>query len=178
LGAVAYERDGRLGAKQDYDARMRLPRVVLGSVVALGALSAAALGVASVLTSDDALHPPWTRVTTVDELQARRVVYSATTDAYVLDTGAGIRAVVARSTQKGEPVRYCSTSGWFEDLRHGSMFDSVGQYVLGPAPRGLDQLEVAVVSGEVWVDPTQLTTGPPRGARDLRPAGPFCWRGD
>jgi hypothetical protein len=157
---------------------MRRRRVVLASVLALAALLAAALGVASVLRSDDALPPSWVRVATVDELLARRVVHSETADAYVLDTGAGIRALVARSTQKGEPVRYCPTSGWFEDLRHGSMFDSVGRYVLGPAPRGLDQLEVAVVSGEVWVDRTKLTTGPPRGARDLSPAGRFCWRGD
>ena len=153
-------------------------RVVLASVLALAALSAAALAVASVLTSDDALPPPWVRVITVEELQARRVVYSETADAYVVDADAGIRALLARSTQKGEPVRYCITSGWFEDLHHGSMFDSLGRYVLGPAPRGLDLLDVAVVSGDVWVDPTQLTTGPPSGARDLSPTGPFCWRGD
>jgi hypothetical protein len=57
------------------------------------------------------------------------------------------------------------------------MFDERGRYVAGPAPHGLDRLTLRVIDGDVWVDPTNLMIGPPRGPHTLNPAGPFCLDG-
>ncbi len=40
-----------------------------------------------------------------------------------------------------------------------------GNYILGPAPRGLDRLETLVRDGVVWVNPNEIELGPPRGSR-------------
>ena len=64
--------------------------------------------------------------------------------------------------------------GWFEDPAHGTKFDRLGNYELGPAPRGLDRLATLVQDGVVWVNPNEVTLGPPRGSHDIKPTGPFC----
>jgi Rieske Fe-S protein len=83
-------------------------------------------------------------------------------------------ALLALSTHLGEKVIYCRSSGWFEDPAHGTKFDRLGNYGLGPAPRGLDRLATLVQDGVVWVNPNEVTLGPPRGRHDIRPTGPFC----
>jgi hypothetical protein len=104
-----------------------------------------------------------------------RPVYVRGADAYLVAVGPSRAiALLARSPQMGEPVRYCPTSGWFEDPAHGSKFDGLGRYVLGPAPHGLDRLALRLIGGVAWVDPAAVTTGPPRGTPHTRPAGPFC----
>lgn len=110
----------------------------------------------------------------VEELQERRVLYAGDARAYVVATDDGPVALYARSPHLGERVVFCESSGWFEELRHGSMFDGLGRYVLGPAPRGLGHFDVSVIDGDVWVDPSNLILGPPRGPHDEAPAGPFC----
>jgi Rieske Fe-S protein len=83
-------------------------------------------------------------------------------------------ALLARSTHLGERVIYCRSSGWFEDPAHGTKFDRLGNYELGPAPRGLDRLATLVQDGVVWVNPNEVTLGPARGSHDIKPNGPFC----
>jgi len=78
----------------------------------------------------------------------------------------------------GEPVEYCPSSDWFEDPAHGSKFDRLGRYELGPAPRGLARMRTVVLDGVVWVNPSEVTLGPPRGEHAARPAGPFCTAND
>jgi hypothetical protein len=64
---------------------------------------------------------------------------------------------------------------WFEEPAHGDKFDWLGNYVLGPAPRGLDELATVVQDGEVWVNPNEITLGSTRGSHDVKPpAGTFC----
>ena len=58
-------------------------------------------------------------------------------------------ALLAQSTHLGERLIYCRSSGWFEDLAHGTKFDRLGSYELGPAPRGLDRLATFVQDGVV-----------------------------
>jgi hypothetical protein len=102
-------------------------------------------------------------------------VYVAELDAYVVaDPPQSPIALLARSPQMGEPVEYCPSSDWFEDPAHGSKFDRLGRYELGPAPRGLDRMASIVADGVVWVDPTEITLGPPREEKAAAPAGPFC----
>lgn len=116
----------------------------------------------------------WIRVGPEAELQQDRVLYVADARAYVVATDQGPIALYARSPHLGEQITYCVSSGWFEDRRHGAMFDGLGRYVLGPAPRGLDRLDVHVVESEVWLDTSNLVLGPPRGPHDSAPNGPFC----
>jgi hypothetical protein len=82
---------------------------------------------------------------------------------------------LARSPHLGERIVYCRSSGWFEDRAHGAMFDRLGNYVLGPADRGLDRLVTLVQEGVVWVNPNEITLGSARGSYNGKPpAGPFC----
>jgi hypothetical protein len=122
----------------------------------------------------------WVRVGALEELRSREVVFLPRLDAYMVTDAHGTPVtLVARSTQMGEPVVYCPTSMWFEDSAHGSKFDRLGRYALGPAPRGLDRLITVVHDGVVWVDPSRELLGPPReDAAQIPPAGPFCVSGD
>lgn len=72
-------------------------------------------------------------------------------------------------------VSFCQSSGWFEDPQHGSKFDRLGRYALGPAPRGLDRIAVLVLGDDVFVDAMQVITGPPRyQPKAMERTGPFC----
>jgi hypothetical protein len=122
--------------------------------------------------------PGWVRGAALSVVRERGVVDVPAAHAYLVSTGggAGTVALLARSPQLGEPVRYCVSSGWFEDPMHGSKFDRIGRYALGPAPHGLDRLAVRVLDGIVWIDPSAVAPGQPRGLPTIRPTGPFCVR--
>jgi Rieske Fe-S protein len=117
----------------------------------------------------------WVRVGSIEDVRSRGVVALPQVPAYVVvDPPRTPIALLARSTHLGERVIYCRSSGWFEDPAHGTKFDRLGYYELGPAPRGLDRLATLVQDGVVWVNPNEVTPGPPRGSHDVKPAGPFC----
>jgi Rieske Fe-S protein len=119
--------------------------------------------------------PGWMRVGTIQDVRSQRVVSLPEVPAYVVVDPPGTPiALLALSTHLGEKVIYCRSSGWFEDPAHGTTFDRLGNYGLGPAPRGLDRLATLVQDGVVWVNPNEVTLGPPRGTHDIRPTGPFC----
>ncbi len=146
-------------------------------LVAGAALGASLTGLAFLLfsRSDGSPGPGWVRVGTLDQVRTMKVVYVAGLHAYVVaNPPQSPIALLARSPQMGEPVKYCPSSGWFEDPAHGSKFDRLGRYELGPAPRGLDRMASLVLEGIVWVDPAEITLGPPRGEQAAAPAGPFC----
>ena len=117
----------------------------------------------------------WVRVGSIQDVRSRGVVPLPEVPAYVVvDPPRTPIALLARSTHLGERVIYCRSSGWFEDPAHGTKFDRLGNYELGPAPRGLDRLATLVQDGVVWVNPNEVTLGPPRGSHDIKPTGPFC----
>jgi hypothetical protein len=152
-------------------------RSIVVSLVVGAALGASLTGLAILLfsKSDGSPGPGWVRVGTLDQIWTKQVVYVAELHAYVVaDPPQSPIALLARSPQMGEPVEYCPSSDWFEDPAHGSKFDRLGRYELGPAPRGLDRMASIVADGVVWVDPTEITLGPPRGEKAAAPAGPFC----
>jgi hypothetical protein len=152
-------------------------RSIVVSLVVGAALGASLTGLAILLfsKSDGSPGPGWVRVGTLDQVRTKQVVYVAELDAYVVaDPPQSPIALLARSPQMGEPVEYCPSSDWFEDPAHGSKFDRLGRYELGPAPRGLDRMASIVADGVVWVDPTEITLGPARGEMAAAPAGPFC----
>lgn len=143
--------------------------------VAVVAIGATTVLLAVVFDGPSSPGPSWVRAGSVSEVQRRQVVYVPDARAYVVaSSSTNPLALHARSPHLGEWIRYCASSGWFEDRAHGAMFDGLGRYVLGPAPRGLDRFEVRVIAGNVWVDTASLMLGPPRGPRDLHPSGPFC----
>jgi hypothetical protein len=145
----------------------------------IGALALVVVGVAvaavGVRTPGRSPGPGWVRGAAMSVVRSDGPVYVRAADAFLVATGPSRAiAVSARSPQMGERVRYCASDGWFEDPAHGSKFDGLGRYVLGPAPRGLDRLGVRPVDGVVWVDPAAMTPGPPRGTPHVPPSGPFC----
>jgi hypothetical protein len=146
--------------------------VVAGIVLTVVAIVVAAIGVR---VSGRSPGPGWVRGAAMSVVRSDGPIYVRSADAFLVAVGPG-RAIAlsARSPQMGEPVRYCASDGWFEDPAHGSKFDGLGRYVLGPAPHGLDRLAVRYVAGVVWVDPAVVREGPPRGTPHTRPSGPFC----
>lgn len=76
----------------------------------------------------------------------------------------------------GCKVPWCESSGQFECPCHGSVFNRIGEYRRGPAPRGMDRFEWEEVDGFVVVDPDQVTTGAAPGAETINepPTGPEC----
>jgi Rieske Fe-S protein len=117
----------------------------------------------------------WVRVGSIQDVRSEGVVSLPEIPAYVVvDPPQTPIALLARSTHLGERLIYCRSSGWFEDPAHGTKFDGLGNYGLGPAPRGLDRLATLVQDGVVWVNPNEVTLGPPRGSHDIKPTGPFC----
>lgn len=166
-------------AREHHEGVSTAPRrrgyALLVIAIAVLALGATAFVLAKVLEESSSPGQQWVRAGSVSEVQRRQVVYVQEARAYVVASPSTTPlALYARSPHLGERVQYCASSGWFEDRSHGAMFDGLGRYVLGPAPRGLDRFEVRVIDGDVWVDTASLMLGPPRGASDPRPSGPFC----
>ena len=91
-------------------------------------------------------------------------------------TSDGVMSLYQRCVHLGCRVPFCNSSKWFECPCHGSKYNNAGEYKLGPAPRGLDRFQMAVVDGSVIVDTSTIKLGPPRGTNttDQPLEGPFC----
>jgi hypothetical protein len=76
----------------------------------------------------------------------------------------------------GTLVGWCPSSRTFEDPFHGSKWNELGDYLLGPAPSGLITYESTPIPG----DPPRVRVGdpiPPQPRGDdhgVTPQGPFC----
>ena len=148
----------------------KLSLVIVGLVV--GVLAGAGIGF--LVAPNDTPRPPWQRIASMSQLRSETVL---TVDGsgviLVLDRGEPI--ALSALDPRGQPVVYCETSGWFQDVNHGSQFDRLGHYALGPAPRGLDRFAVLVFGDDVFVDRQQVMTGAPRYQPPARETtGPFC----
>ena len=76
-------------------------------------------------------------------------------------------------------LRFCETSRWFACPGCGSMFDILGAWRAGPAPRGMTMFGLAITDDadrEVSVVRHPKVPGLPNGTRLAahEPAGPFC----
>ena len=94
-------------------------------------------------------------------------------------TGAGVGLMALNSRRcvhLGCAVPWCQSSQWFECPCHGSRYNRYGEWVTGPAPRGLDRYRSHTVDGRFVVNFSELDTGPARTAGSLeQPAeGPAC----
>ncbi len=95
---------------------------------------------------------------------------------YVVNTQDYLFALSQKCPHLGCHVPFCESSGRFECPCHGSIYDLAGEYIAGPAPRGMDRYRVKLDGDTVVVDTGVLETGPDRGVKHfLTPAkGPSC----
>ena len=95
---------------------------------------------------------------------------------YVTNHEGGLRALYQKCPHLGCRVPFCSTSQQFECPCHGSVYNVIGDYLAGPAPRGMDRFEISIQDDRVMVDTGILVEGPPRGelTGPSEAAGPSC----
>lgn len=141
------------------------------SLIFLGVLL---IGLPLAFVLREALDEGWREVVSAEVLEEREVIYIPAVKVFVVegDPPLALRAV---STHLGEPVAYCPSAGVFMELSHGSKWDRFGNYLEGPAPRGLDRIGGRLRDGVVEINVTAITEGPERGSvRPEHPTGPFC----
>ena len=95
---------------------------------------------------------------------------------YVVNANNYLFALSQKCPHLGCHVPFCASSGRFECPCHGSIYDLAGEYIAGPAPRGMDRYDVTLEGQNVVVDTSVLKSGPARGLKNfLTPAkGPGC----
>lgn len=95
---------------------------------------------------------------------------------YVTRVKGELVALFQKCPHLGCRVPFCESSGRFECPCHGSVFNRRGEYLAGPAPRGMDSFPIRIEDGQVLVDTGEVVEGPPQGDVTLEegPAGPSC----
>lgn len=95
---------------------------------------------------------------------------------YVTSYGGGLYALYQKCTHLGCRVPLCDSSKMFECPCHGSVFNIKGEYIAGPAPRGLDRFPITIEGNAVSVDTATLIEGPAKSilTGPAEPAGPSC----
>ncbi len=90
---------------------------------------------------------------------------------YITRVRGELFAVTQKCPHLGCRVPFCEASGRFECPCHGSSYDLAGEWIDGPAPRGMDRFPLQIVDGRVVVDTATIEPGAPLGADDyLTPA--------
>ena len=79
---------------------------------------------------------------------------------YVVNANDYLFALSQKCPHLGCHVPYCESSGRFECPCHGSIYDLAGEYITGPAPRGMDRYEVTLDGDNVVVDTSVLERRP------------------
>lgn len=149
-----------------------------------GATGAGLMGIAAGWTSWDLLQPlpasgfggkvrsvPPTAVPDVG------VVEVPAARAYLGRVEGEIVAFSEKCSHLGCRVPYCESSSQFKCPCHGSVFNRVGDYLEGPAPRGMDRYPVEVGDdGLLYIDTGTKVNGPPPSTPTIdEPAtGPAC----
>jgi cytochrome b6-f complex iron-sulfur subunit len=98
---------------------------------------------------------------------------------YVTQHEGALRALYQRCPHLGCRVPFCSSSDRFECPCHGSVYNLIGEYIGGPAPRGMDRFEISIQEDHVMVDTSTVVEGPPRGVLTgpSEARGPSCVAG-
>lgn len=112
----------------------------------------------------------------VGSFQPETATYISQGRLFVAHTGTEIYALSQKCPHLGCRVPFCDSSGRFECPCHGSKYDLGGEWIEGPAPRGMDRFPLTVSGGNLMADTSKVIIGPSRGAkRFLKPAkGPSC----
>jgi cytochrome b6-f complex iron-sulfur subunit len=97
---------------------------------------------------------------------------------YVTSVNDEVVALSMKCTHLGCRVPFCESSGLFECPCHGSVFNRAGDYVSGPAPRGMDRFDVELdqEDGFLYINTAESEEGPAPGSQqvDSTPRGPSC----
>jgi cytochrome b6-f complex iron-sulfur subunit len=98
---------------------------------------------------------------------------------YLSSSEGSLVALYQKCPHLGCRVPFCYSSGRFECPCHGSIYNIRGEYIQGPAPRGMDRFLIQVHGDEVLVDTAQVIEGPPRGVSTVssEAKGPSCIHG-
>jgi cytochrome b6-f complex iron-sulfur subunit len=112
-----------------------------------------------------------------DYMEEGTVQYFLSGRFYVTQYQGGLRALYQKCPHLGCRVPFCDSSGQFECPCHGSFYNVIGEYIRGPAPRGMDRFKISI-SGDrrVLVDTATVLPGPAKGVRvgPADAAGPSC----
>jgi cytochrome b6-f complex iron-sulfur subunit len=101
-----------------------------------------------------------------DFLQENTVKYFLDGRFYVTQYQGGLRALYQKCPHLGCKVGACGAAGISDGFRcpcHGSQYNVIGEYLGGPAPRGMDRFPISIANGHVMVDTTAFVEGPARG---------------
>jgi Rieske Fe-S protein len=111
--------------------------------------------------------------------QPGTATYVAEGRLYVTNPNGTPIALSQKCPHLGCRVPFCDSSGQFECGCHGSVFNLAGDYVGGPAPRGMTRIATFTQGNDLYADPSKTTSGPPRGSSTykLAPKGPSCQKG-
>ncbi len=147
---------------------------------------AALIAAAGAWTSWDLLRPRTpagfggrVRALPPDAVPDTGVVEVPAAKGYLVRVDGEIIALSEKCTHLGCRVPFCDSSNHFECPCHGSVFNRAGEYLAGPAPRGLDRYPTEVgADGLVYIDTGTTIEGPPPGTTTIdEPSGPSCESG-
>jgi cytochrome b6-f complex iron-sulfur subunit len=112
----------------------------------------------------------------VSDYPAGAVKYFQDGRFYVASSSGSVVALFQKCPHLGCRVPFCDSSGRFECPCHGSIYNILGEYIQGPAPRGMDRFPIKVQGTRVLVDTSTTIEGPPRGTSTISNAakGPSC----
>jgi len=98
---------------------------------------------------------------------------------YVTQYQGGLRALYQKCPHLGCRVPFCESAAQFQCPCHGSVYNIIGEYLQGPAPRGMDRFPIRIEQDRVFVDTSTPVEGPPRGVvtGPSEAAGPSCVTG-
>jgi cytochrome b6-f complex iron-sulfur subunit len=98
---------------------------------------------------------------------------------YVASAEGALVALYQKCPHLGCRVPFCESSGRFECPCHGSVYNVRGEYIQGPAPRGMDRFPIKIDGDRVLVDTGKVVEGPPRGIHSVssEAKGPSCVSG-
>jgi cytochrome b6-f complex iron-sulfur subunit len=112
----------------------------------------------------------------VSDYPAGAVKYFQDGRFYVASSDGALVALYQKCPHLGCRVPFCESSGRFECPCHGSIYNIRGEYIEGPAPRGMDRFPLKIDGDRVLVDTASVVEGLPHGAHSVssEPKGPSC----
>jgi cytochrome b6-f complex iron-sulfur subunit len=142
------------------------------------------LGLVAGVTSWELLRPLTQKGATGKVTLGNPADYQAGTATYVREgrlwlanaDGAHFFALSQKCPHLGCRVPFCESSGRFECPCHGSVYDIGGEWIQGPAPRGMDRYPLSLVDSALVVDTSSILDGPDHGVKKFLtpPKGPSC----
>jgi cytochrome b6-f complex iron-sulfur subunit len=101
-----------------------------------------------------------------DFLTEGTVQYSLNGRFYITQYQGGLRALYQKCPHLGCKVPWVESTGEFRCPCHGSVYNLIGEYESGPAPRGMDRFAITIQDDHVLVDTSTIIEGPPPGTHD------------